>query len=353
MAKGKGRQSMGFQNKAHKAQFLSEYTNLILEEKNSRKSTRSQITKKSKERPTIQLSGLQYLLQQRQHADTIEYISARQRKNNISPENTRSPPGSLLYFEDDTYDIDQQGSCNSLQSLCLRALVPFLPQYIELMGEPFLHQYITSFPPKILAALSIFLSSSIGMSNVLLRLFNLSHVTRLSIYGPDIDDETDCSWKTLSKEGLDFLIPSWGNCSNSVPCDSWEDYNWDDEDLFQMQGCLCLERLELGNLTSLSAECVEKLFRSCTTLTHLGISGTFSYESGPEILQLLPDWLPRLQVLDLTGNRWVNETLLRHLLNAFRVRHDRLLRISCLGCMPPTSLHSLEVEFPDQVIKLK
>jgi hypothetical protein len=140
MAKGKGRQSLGFQNKAHKAQFFTECTNSIIEEKYSRKSTRAQITTKTKERPTIQLSVLQYLLQERQHADRIEYTSARQRKNHISPENTRSRPGSLLYFEDNTYDIDQQGSCKSLQSLCLRALVPILPQYMELMGEALLQK---------------------------------------------------------------------------------------------------------------------------------------------------------------------------------------------------------------------
>jgi hypothetical protein len=352
MAKGKGRQSLGFQNKAHKAQFFMECKSLLLEERLSGKSRRAQIPKVSKERPTVQLSVLYNLLQERQHADRIEHVSARQGKNHLISGDIRSRPGSLLYFQDNNYDIGEQVGCKSLQSLCLRALVPILPQYLELIGETPLHQYISTFPPRTIAALSIFISSSIGMSNSLLRLFSHSHVTRISVYAPSMDDETDCSWRVLTQEGLNFLIPSWGNYSDSIPCDSWEDYNWDNEELLQMQGCQNLERLELGNLTSISAECVEKLLSSCTSLTHLGISGTFSYESGPEVLQHLPDWLPKLLFLDLTGNHWVNEALVRRLLKEYKVRHHRLLRISCSGCMPPTSQHSLELEFHDQIFKL-
>jgi hypothetical protein len=128
MPKGKGRQSLGFQNKAQKAQFFIECKNLLIEEKLSRKSTRPQVTRKSKERPTIQLSVLYNLLQERKHADRIEHLSARQGKKHINSGNTQSPPGSLLYFEDNTYDIDEHGRCRSLQSLCLRALVPILSQ---------------------------------------------------------------------------------------------------------------------------------------------------------------------------------------------------------------------------------
>ena len=99
MAKGKGRQSLGFQNKAHKAQFFMEYRNLLLEETQSRKSRRAQVTKPCKERPTIQLSLLYNLLQERQHADRIEHVSVRQGKHQHISGNTRTRPGSLLYFE--------------------------------------------------------------------------------------------------------------------------------------------------------------------------------------------------------------------------------------------------------------
>jgi hypothetical protein len=95
---------------------------------------------------------------------------------------------------------------------------------------------------------------------------------------------------------------------------------------------------------------LEKLLEKCSGMTHLGLSGSCAFESGPEVLWRLPDWLPRLQFLDISGNPWVTENLLRNLFGDYNLRHPQILQIKAVGCLPQTSQVALELEYREQFV---
>jgi hypothetical protein len=349
MAKGKGRQSGGFASKAQKAQFHAELQERVTEDAAAR---RRRIPKpiSVKERPKIRLQSLQYILRERQYDDQLEHKAIRQKNSLLSKRGNMSPPGRILYYRDHDYGKEFRTVDQSLQVICLKSLAQVLPNYLDAMGESSLTQYLSLLPGPALAALSIYISDSIGMSNSMLRLLNQTQVTRLSIFAPRNDDETDSHWRALTKEGLETLVPTWGHVSDAAVRESWEDIGSDEEELWQWRGCRRLERLELGNLPHFTVEGLEKLLESCSGLTHLGLSGTCAFESGPDVLSRLPDWLPNLQHLDISGNAWITENLLRKVFDAYSLRYPQVLQISAVGCLPPTSQASLELEYGDQFI---
>lgn len=350
MAKGKGRQSGGFASKAQRAQFHAEWKERLAEDAADRWGRKSKAVTSVRERPKLRLQSLQIILQERQYDDQVEHKSIRQKHSSVAKRGHASQPGELLYDRDDDYGKEYRTASQSLQSLCLQALAPALPNYLDQMGETTLHHYLSLLPGPALAALSVYISATIGMSNSLVRLLNQTQVTRLSIVAPKNDDETDSHWKALTKQGLEALVPTWGHVSDSIVRDSWEDICADEEELWQWRGCRRLERLELGNLPHFSLESLEKLLESCSALTHLGLSGTCAYESGPDVLWRLPDWLPKLQYLDVSGNPWVTEILLRKLLEEYSLRYPQILRIKAVGCLAPSCRVSLELDFGDQFI---
>ena len=353
MAKGKGRQSGGFANKAQRAQYQSEWKERLSEDAADRWKRKSRSVLNVRERPKVRLQSLQHILHERQYDDQVEHKALRQKHSSMTRPGHTSQPGELLYDRDDDYGKEYRSNCQSLQSLCMQALAPVLPNYLDQMGEATLHHYLSLLPGPALASLSVYISRSIGMSNSLVRLLNQTQVTRLSIVAPKNDDETDGHWMALTKQGLESLVPTWGHVADSVVRDSWEDISADEEELWQWRGCRRLERLELGNLPHCSLESLEILLASCSALTHLGLSGTCAYDSGPDVLWRLPDWLPHLQYLDVSGNPWVTEILLRRLFEEYSLRHAQILRIKGVGCLPPSSRVSLELDYSDQFVSAR
>jgi hypothetical protein len=352
MTKGKGRQSGGFASKAIRAQFRTEWQDRVVEDASDRYRRKPNPTTIVKERPKLRLQSLRHMLQEREHDDQVEHKAIRQKNSLLAKRGQHiSPPGGLLYYHDDEYGRDYRSNGRpTLQSLCLKALAPVLPNYLEVMGEAALHHYLSLLPGPALTALSVYISESIGMSNSLVGLLNQTQVTRLSIVAPKNDEETDSHWRALTKHGLEALVPTWGHFTDSTVRESWEDVSSDEEERWQWTGCRRLERLELGNLPHFSLEGLEKLLEKCSALTHLGLSGSCACESGPELLWLLPDWLPQLQFLDLSGNPWVTENLLRKLFDDYSLRYPQVLLIKAVGCLPQTNQISLEIEYGDQFL---
>jgi hypothetical protein len=169
MAKGKGRQSGGFASKAQKAQFHTELQERVTEDAAAR---RRRIPKpiSVKERPKIRLQSLQYILRERQYDDQLEHKAIRQKNSLLSKRGNMSSPGRILYYRDHDYGKEFRTVDQSLQVICLKSLAQVLPNYLDAMGEPSLTQYLSLLPGPALAALSIYISNSIGMSNSMLRL---------------------------------------------------------------------------------------------------------------------------------------------------------------------------------------
>lgn len=333
-----------------KAQFRSEWQGRASEDMMERRKHRPKPERAPRERPKLRLGSLQNMLQERQHDDQIEHTAIRQKNSSSAANKHRrvTTPGWLVYYHDDDFGKDYRYG-NTLQSLCLKVLAPALPKYVEALGNETMHHYLSLLPGPALTALSVQVSNTIGMSNSLVGLLNQTHATRLSIVAPRNDEETDCCWKALTKEGLESLMPIWGQAPHVVP-DNWEDECSDNDDdcHWQWKGCRRLERLELGNMPHLSAEYLEKLLETCSSLSHLGLSGSCAYESGPEVLFRLPEWLPQLQFLDISGNPWVTENLLRKVFDEYNHRYPQVLQIKAVGCLPQTGQVTLELEYGSQ-----
>mmetsp|Transcript_11840 Transcript_11840/g.18175 ORF Transcript_11840/g.18175 Transcript_11840/m.18175 type:complete len:355 (-) Transcript_11840:73-1137(-) len=347
MGKGKGHQSGGFARKSLRVQHQREWQERVFEDENDRRRRRRHNKTKErenypKERPKLRLTSLLHMLQERQYYDQAEERGHRQ-KNSVRERSILSPPGSMVYHKDDDYGRDVRLGSKSLQELCLRTLAKSLPIYLAELGEDTLYHYLSLLTGPAITALSVYISESIGMNDSLIPLFNQSHVTRLSIYGPKNDDETDSHWKALTMDGLVSLIPTCGQhfpSAHPVP-DSWEDAS-EDFDRFHWQGCRKLERIELGNMTHLQCETFEKLFSYSSMTTHLSLTHCCTFESGPEVLWRLHEWLPRILFLDLSGNAWITEELIRAL---FREYKENSFQIKAIGCLPQTSEVSLELDF--------
>jgi hypothetical protein len=129
--------------------------------------------------------------------------------------------------------------------------------------------------------------------------------------------------------------------TNDVVPESWEDLLNDDDDdgtdepfssvpsslwrsssSFGTSGCCQLERLELGNMPYLQVHVLHQVLVMCAPrLTHLGLCGSLSFDGcGPDVLWNLSQWVPQLQVLDVSGNNsWVTEPLLRRVYESYRL----------------------------------
>jgi hypothetical protein len=104
-----------------------------------------------------------------------------------------------------------------------------------------------------------------------------------------------------------------------------------------------LQRLELGHLPHLTLDTLSILLHKCRGITHLGLVGSLSYESGPEFLWKINTWLPNLGVLDLSHTPWLTEGLVRGVLEAY----DCELTVKATGSLPLTSQVSLENDYPE------
>lgn len=122
--------------------------------------------------------------------------------------------------------------------------------------------------------------------------------------------------------------------------ETWEE---DTSDIHgSWKGCVKLQRLELGHLPHLTLDTLSILLQKCSGITHLGLMGSLSYESGPEFLWNIHNWLPNLQVLDLSHTPWLTEGLVRGILEAYGCK----LIVKATGSLPLTSQVTLENDYP-------
>ena len=351
MGKGKGRQAGAFASKSMRAQFQQEWTGSFNEETaRRRKQQKKQAAQKrntTKERPKILLNPLRNLLESRQFDDRVEHTSIRQ-KHHSSKKRVLSLPGSALFFRDESFACDfKERKIPTLQLLSLKTLAHVLSEYLDQLGLDELHQYLSFLDGPALSALSVLVSESVGMSNSFLYVIGShSHLTRLSIKPPPNDDETDGNWKALTSEGLRALVPSWGHQTH-IP-DNWEE---DSQEELEWKGCIRLQRLELISSPHLSAEVLCELLDVCRGISHLSLSGSLEFSSGPEIVWKLPNLLPNLQYIDLSGNAWVTENLIRNLLEKFNLNQPQILQVNVAGCLPPTHLVSLQLDYGEQIFE--
>ena len=295
--------------------------------------------------------------------------------DNTRPQNNNtsalSPPGWLVYRTTTTDEVDvfareysiDTDRIPTLQALSLHVLAHSLWHYLDALGPDVLHQYLGFLPARALTVLSV-QSSKLGwMTHDLCRaLGRHRHVTRFSLVACArlrCDDETDPNWKDLQpnralrgtfltkvaveeeEEDSNDTATELSSCKKDLETlriqthvpDSWEDLFEEEDDSIThdanplypsvdtpaWSGCWALERLELGRFPLLDVDLLQQVLKVCPMLTHLGLSGSLTYDRGPDVLWNLSEWVPRLQVLDVSGNAgWVTEPLLRSVYESYQ-----------------------------------
>jgi hypothetical protein len=339
MGKGKGRQSGGFSSKSLRAAYSHEIQQQVYEPRPSQPTTKQSSTSErpssTSERPRLtRLSQLKGILRERQSQEEYEILQRRQRQGFVPrrPEPSKSkeeenpavsnPPGFILYYDDNQCNdlkkailpSNKTAMMESLQSRCVKVLGQYLPAYLEALGGNDLHAALSLLPSETLAALTVLISSTVGMTNELATVLGKhAHAERLSLHSalPTTDDEDATC---LTDECIWSLVPHLPSDAMTPTHESWEDL-LDTAfalDILHMEGCsIRLKRLELVNCSSVSREPVLALFSKCAGITHLSLAGSLSLEDGPTVMMRLPDLLPALQVLDVSTCAWATFSLLQ------------------------------------------
>ncbi|KAG7370023.1 hypothetical protein IV203_027769 [Nitzschia inconspicua] len=310
----------------------------------------------------------------------------------------KHPPGFLIRYDrsqddqdmddnDDIIVIDDQVKASknnhhrvppTLHALSLQVLSHYLIDYVNAMGREALQSALSLLPPESLTELSIFVSSSYGMTDQLaVVLGRQGHIDRLCLRAKpqseeqdtsdDDDDDDDnvanvssghpLSTLTLTDRGLLALIMMTPSCcSHKAKHDNndddddeyanvledWEDGIADDIDKDNVitniwdhpqtndntTGTILpssvginikLRRLELLDCQHLSAPVVLQLMGRCAGITHLSLAGSFvrNPQDGLDLLTELPHVLPNLQVLDVTRCPWLTTSLLSNLVGDY------------------------------------
>jgi hypothetical protein len=281
-------------------------------------------TSTPKERPRLaSLGQLKGLIRERQSYEQFEMMQERRRNGFVphakipqlqsDPIETH-PPGWMLYYGEPDFLIDP--TVELLQKSCRKVLAKHLQDYLEAMGPQDLHGVLSLLPSETLSALSVEISKRCGMTNELAYVLGChAHVERLSFHPSLHIDET------LTDEGIEALVPYIpGQDTN----DSWEEIQTS-IDLLQLQGVsMRLKRLELIHCHLLTFGALERLFTKCSCITHLSLAGSLSADDGPQVLLHLPQWLPGLQVLDLSQCSWVTAELLHVFSNGYKDRGPKV-----------------------------
>jgi hypothetical protein len=374
--KGKGRQSLGFGRKSQRAAFQQEWQQRLQEDYyvQVHKYERPRKSPAAAERRTFSCTNsLRRLIAERQFWDRVQddeqQVLQRQK---AAPSQRLSPgsPGWIIYHHPADSDDDfaheflqvSNATCTStststststklptLQSLALTQLAKSLPAYLEALGVEQLHRYLSLLPGQALTVLSVQLSLAGTMTNDLCQvLARHSQLQRFSLCAKQQCD--DCNDSLQPNEALKRLLPFQEgtaihtdtadekrffihntNSKLHVP-DSWEELLNDDDDDDEEEEeppfslpftpsprSLCsLERLQLGNLPFLDLHLLKQVLLTCAPrLTHLGLIKTLTY-GGPDVLRNLSQWVPLLQVLDVSGNTsWVTQPLLKAVYESF------------------------------------
>jgi hypothetical protein len=328
MGKGKGHQSGSFGRKSQGAAFRHEFQEQVSQVHLNRPkpvTTKSTLTK---ERPRLaSLGQLKGLIQERQSYEQFEMMQERRRNGFVphaklpqlqsDPIETH-PPGWMLYYgEPDPIDP----TVELLQKSCRKMLAKHLQDYLEAMGPQDFHGALSLLPSGTLSALSVEISKSGGITNELALVLGChSHVERLSFHAALHIDET------LTDEGIEALVPYMPEQDTH---DSWEEMETS-IDLLQLQGVsVRLKRLELIHCHLLTFGALERLFTKCSCITHLSLAGSLSADDGPQVLLHLSQWLPGLQVLDLSQCSWVTAELLHVFSNGYEIRGPRVYSKGC------------------------
>ena len=330
MGKGKGHQCGSFGRKSQGAAFRHEFQEQVSQVRLNRPkpvTTKSSLT--PKERPRLaSLGQLKGLIQERQSYEQFEMMQER-RRNGFVP-NARlpqlqsdpietHPPGWMLHYGEPDDPIDP--TVELLQKSCRKMLAKHLQDYLEAMGPQDLHGALSLLPSETLSALSVEISKRGGMTNELAHVLGChAHVERLSFHAALHIDET------LTDEGIEALVPYMPEQDTH---DSWEEMETS-IDLLQLQGVsVRLKRLELIHCHLLTFGALERLLTKCSCITHLSLAGSLNAEDGPQVLLHLPQWLPGLQVLDLSQCSWVTAELLYVYSNHYENRGPKVYSKGC------------------------
>lgn len=346
----KGRQSGGFGRKSQNSEWKKQWQREASSIPRNRPTKSSAVATASKERPRFAgLSQLKGLIRERQSHEQYELLERRRRQGFVprpKEEQTSAqeqskvphhPPGWLLNYNEGSYSHSYTASrsiqntehihefdkspptsvpirvIQPLHSSCLDTLADYLPDYLDALGMHELHDSLALLPSDVLAELSIIVSKRHGMNNRLAFCLGAhAHVQALSFHAAIHKDET------LGNDGILSLVPTMPSSQKIIQAsqhDTWEeliDRNEDDIgcDLLQLEGVsMKLRRLELVNCSLVTFDAIEQLLSKCSWITHLSLAGSLT-EDGVEVLVKLPQWLPALQVLDLTNCVWVTSEAL-------------------------------------------
>ena len=327
------------------------------------------------QRPRLKttLTHLKGLLRARQSYEEYQLMEQRRRGGFLPPlrqptwNETKGlpmvepsyPPGWMV--DDDEERSIHPTSIESLQSKCVTVLADYLTEYLHVLGRDELHAILSLLPGRTLTKLSVLVSNKNGMTNDLVWVLGRhAHVDRLCVRATSSSSSDETA--TVTDEGLEALIPrrmpqqpsSPESCqSTEILYDSWEDCwaDMDEEgerdhtttsssttttttmmmmtvtpwiDTLQMEGCsVGLKRLELIDCSFVSYEILEQLFIRCSCITHLSLAGSLSGWDGPNVLLHLPEWLPSLDVLDVSHCGWITTNILQSLSQSYHDKHHR------------------------------
>jgi hypothetical protein len=333
MGKGKGHQSGSFSRKSLGAAFRHELQEQVSQVRLNRpKPVTTKSSSTPKERPRLALGQLKGLIRERQSYEQFEMMQERRRNGFVphaklpqlqsDPIETH-PPGWMLYYgEPDPIDP----TVELLQKYCMKVLAKHLQDYLNAMGPQDLHGILSLLPSETLSALSVETSKRGGMTNELAYVLGChAQVERLSFHAALHIDET------LTDDGIEALVP---HMPEQDTHDSWEEMETS-IDLLQLQGVsVRLKRLELIHCHLLTFGALERLLTKCSCITHLSLVGSLSAADGPQVLLHLPQWLPGLQVLDLSQCPWVTAELLHVFSKNYE---DRGPKVYSKGCATMTT----------------
>ncbi|CAB9526570.1 expressed unknown protein [Seminavis robusta] len=317
----------------------------------------------------------------------------------------QSPPGWLIFHTTQSDEADPfaqefligtSSSVPSLQSLALAQLAQSLPDYVQELGVPQMTDYLSILPGPALTVLSVTVSQLGLYTNQICQVIGRqSQLTRFSLVACPQCEETDPSWKELQpNQAIQALLLQPGSSDNNTPLvpilqsptmvpESWEelDDSDDDQDQDQIYSSSIpprsspisilqshrtstsrqqqLERLELANLPHLQVHVLQQLLQAnASTLTHLGLCGSLSSQTGPDVLWQLAQLAPNLRVLDVSGNAsWVTEPVVRSVYDSYRAlwesrdtlqqqsQQQQLLIIKATGCLSRSGQILMEMEF--------
>lgn len=252
---------------------------------------------------------------------------------------------------------------NSLENMATRSLASVLKGYISALGKEYVRERISILPSHIITSLSAHCDDTTDETAFVLGQL---HVDKLVLNASgdryhSVDDEDEICKTTMGADTdrltsnglLEMFLPQQKLVEGQDIFDKNQSIvSWEDMDLDQENDCLeeewgHLRRLELKNLCVARENELFIFFRHCPLLTHLSLANSLNATIGPNILlwgnhsdagsilrenlvdttlgktKTILDSLPNLQILDLSGCRWLHFDLLELFLKRITMMHSR------------------------------